>query len=137
MSYQKIFFAIISFVFLFSVAVPVFAINIWEGTTCAPDPSQGPTASCSLCDGLIVAQNIIRLLWELAIPIAVAMIIFGAFQMMFSAGSATLFATGKKTIFRAIEGLCWALAAWLIINTVLHLLAGHLNLPWNQISCFN
>ena len=136
MSYKKILLSITGLILLFSFATPVLAINIWEGTSCAPDPSQGPTASCSLCDGLVVAQNIIMLLWELAIPISVAMIIWGALQMMFAAGNQSRFENGKKTITLAVTGLIIALAAWLIINEVLFLLVKKgLDLPWHQLQC--
>lgn len=119
------------------ILAPAFAsaINIWEGTSCAPDPTQGPTGSCSLCDGLIVTQNIIQLLWELAIPISVVMIIVGALQMMFSTGNQSRFENGKKTITLAVTGLIIALAAWLIINEVLHLMTNGLDLPWHQLNC--
>lgn len=111
------------------------AINIWKGTSCAPDPNKGPTGACSLCDGLIVAQNIIMLLWELAIPIAVAMIIWGALQMILAAGNQQKFSRGREIITNAVWGLIIALAAWLIVNEILHLMTNGLDIPWSQIEC--
>lgn len=119
-----------------------WAINIWEGTSgggCNVPGSGGgglDINACTLCDGLIVAQNIIMFLFELAPIIAVAMIIWGALVMMFAAGNQARFTKGREIITNAIWGLIIALAAWLIINEVLHLLAKPgFDWPWNQIKC--
>lgn len=108
---------------------------IWRGTSCTPDQAKGPTGVCTLCDAIIVAQNIINFLFELAIPIAVAMIVWGAFVFMTAGGSEDRVASGKKIMTSAVIGLVIALGAWVIVNIVLHALTGTVNFPWNEVRC--
>jgi len=129
--------------FFFSLAAflsfPLFASaqNIWKGAKCGGIAivTGGPTGPCSFCDAVIVSSNIITYLTELAIVIAVAMIAYGAILMMISAGNQTKFADGRSTMTSAIIGLVVTLSAWLIVNTILHLLSGNSPIPWNQIQC--
>lgn len=127
-----------SFVFL-ALSAMLFAptasaFSIWQGTSCAPD-NRAPVGPCSFCDALKVTANIVQFLFKVAIPIAVAMIVWGAFRMMTSGGSEQNVESGKKTVTSAVIGLVIVLAAWIIINTVLHLLAGGIDFPWNEINC--
>lgn len=116
-------------------AADIFKIKIWEGTSCAGSGGGGPTSSCSLCDALIVASNIIESLFKVAILVSTVMIIYGAIRLMTSGGSENSVTEGRDAIKNAIIGLVIALAAWIIINTLLHILTGTPNLPWNKITC--
>lgn len=116
-----------------SAASDIFKIKVWEGTSCGG--SGGPTGSCGLCDALIVASNIIDDLFKVAILVSTVMIIYGAVRLMTSGGSEKSVSEGKDAIKNAVIGLVIALAAWIIINTLLHILTGNPNLPWNKISC--
>lgn len=131
--------AVVALVVVLTVAAPVAeAQNIWEGAWCGGTSiitTGGPTGPCGFCDGLIVASNIIRFLFQISIVIAVGMIIWGAFQLMTAGGSEERVSGGKKTITAALTGLVIALAAWLIVNELLHLLSGRADFPWSQISC--
>ena len=111
--------------------------GLWKGTSCAPGGGvgTGPTSSCSFCDGIIVTQNIIGILFEIAFPIAVGMIVYGAIRLMLAGGSESNVSSGKEIITNAIIGLVIALCAWVIVNEVLHLLTGDINLPWSTITC--
>jgi len=108
---------------------------IWKGTG-----SGGKTCNvagpCDFCDALIVAQNIIQFLFEMAIPIAVAMIAYGAIRMMISAGSEERVRSARHIMTSAVVGLVIALSAWIIVNTVLHVLAKDATVAvWNEITC--
>jgi len=108
--------------------------GIWDGASCAAD-GNGPTEPCSFCDALVVIRNIVTLLFEIAIPLATAMIVYGAIRLMLAAGSEENVKKSKATITNAVTGLVIALAAWVIVNTVLHILTGQADFPWNQINC--
>jgi len=122
-------------ILLFGVAFPALAIDIWKGAKCVEVAGGGPTQSCDFCDALTVTQNIIGYLTELAFVIVIAMIVWGALQMVISAGSSEKFAHGKKGITDAVIGLLVIMATWLIINEFLHIMTGGLAIPWDQISC--
>lgn len=121
-------------ILLFSVVSPALAINIWEGAKCAPEGG-GPTSSCDFCDALTVAQNIIGYLTQLAFVLVTAMIVWGALQMVISAGSSEKFTHGKKGITDAVVGLLVIMATWLIINEFLHLMTGGIAIPWDKVHC--
>jgi hypothetical protein len=108
--------------------------NIWRGTGKGGETCNvgGP---CNLCDALIVVQNVVTLLFTLATPLAVGMIIYGAIRLMIAGGSKEQMSSAKKIITNAVLGLIIALSAWVIVNEVLHLLTGRLNYPWADITC--
>ena len=123
-----------TFYFLLSVRFASAQLNIWEGTgeggvTCNVG---GP---CSFCDALKVTSNIVQLLFQIAIPIAVAMIIYGALRLMFAGGSTERVTQSRKIMTSAVIGLIIALSAWIIVNTLLHVLTGNPSFPWNEITC--
>lgn len=137
-----IFFLFNIFYFLFSVdlafAQTAWGKGIWYGAKCGGSPlgaGEGPRGSCSLCDAIIVAQNIIQMLFEIAVPIAVIMIAWGAFVFMTAGGSEERITKGRKVMTAAVIGLTIALGAWIIVSTILHLLSGNLAFPWNNVSC--
>ena len=123
------------FVLIFLPAI-AGAVSIWDGT----GPPEGPTCNvggpCGFCDALKVVKNIITFLFEIAIPIAVVMIVYGAIRMMLAGGSSENVSASRKIMTNAFMGLVIALGAWIIVNTILHILSpGGVNLPWNQINC--
>ncbi|MDP1706393.1 MAG: hypothetical protein Q8L36_01060 [bacterium] len=141
---KKIFSIIALPILFFSIISPAnAAINIWQGTgsggvTCNQSAvnSEGMmTNACDFCDALVVAKNIINYLTQLAFVLVTAMIVWGAIQMIISAGSSEKFTHGKKGITDAVIGLLVIMATWLIINEFLHLLNGNLTLPWDNIQC--
>ncbi|MBI5733201.1 hypothetical protein HY967_04630 [Candidatus Jorgensenbacteria bacterium] len=110
--------------------------GIWASTTCAATSYiGGPNKPCSFCDGLVVIQNIIRFAFDIAIPIAVAIIVYGAVILMIAGGSEERVRQSKSIITAAFIGLCITLAAWVIVNTLLHILTGNIALPWNRVTC--
>jgi hypothetical protein len=110
------------------------AINIWEGTG-----SGGTTCNvagpCTFCDGLVVASNILTLLFQIAIPIGIAMIVWGSINMMIAGGSTEKVSSAKKTITSAVVGIIIVFAAVLILKTLFQLLSGSPDFPWESITC--
>jgi len=123
---------------LLSIPSITSAQNIWKGATCggtSPIVDGGPPGPCSFCDAVIVGNNIITYLTELAILVTVSMIVYGAITMMISGGNQSKFEDGKSKMTSAIIGLVVVLSAWVIVNTIMHLLAGNSAAFWNQIKC--
>ena len=107
-------------------------LNIWRGTSGGGCNITGP---CNFCDALVVVRNIITLLLEIAIPLAVAMMVWGAISLAIAAGNEQRIASGRKTITAGVWGTIIALCAWLIVNTLLQILSGNLSFPWAEIRC--
>ena len=114
-----------------------FAQNIWKGTSCAVEGG-GPTKPCGLCDLLVVGMNIIDILTQASFLIVAAVVVWGAFLMITSAGSDSKMAEGKKKITSAVIGLVVVLTAWVIVNTAFMAIAaisGASEISWNSIKC--
>ena len=129
------------FVVILLVPAPASALNIWEGAYCDGGENiqritdGGPVGSCTICDAYVVAKNIITFLIELSFTIAVAMIVWGAIQMIISTGNPGKVSQAKSIMINALIGLAIALASWLIINTIITVLAPGHPMLWNQIQC--
>ncbi len=70
----------------------------------------------------LLDKIIFTLTYVIAAPIAVLMIIVGAFQMLTAGGEPEKFSKGKKTILFAAVGFAILLAADLLISLVLEIL---------------
>ncbi|MDI6820589.1 MAG: hypothetical protein QMD65_00205 [Patescibacteria group bacterium] len=131
-----LFIILIAFSFLPIITHGAEGTGIWASTTCAATSNTGgPNKPCSFCDALIVTKNIIDFLFKVAIPLAVAIAVYGAVMMMLAAGSEERVRKSKQIITRAFIGLAIALSAWVIINTFLHILTGQPDFPWATITC--
>ncbi len=95
--------------------------------------------SCQFCDLLTLVNKIINFaLYDIAIPLSVIFIIYGGFVIMTAGASPERVKTGRSVIKAAVVGLLIALFAWMIINTILTVLAGQKFEPWkfnNRIIC--
>ncbi len=63
-------------------------------------------------------QSIVNWLITIATPIAVGMILIGAFQMIFSGGSPERFATGRKTILYTAIGYAIIVVGWGMVSII-------------------
>jgi hypothetical protein len=81
------------------------------------------SANCqnSTAEGLL--QSIVKQLFVIATPIAVGMILIGAFQMLLSGGNEDKFTTGKKTVLYAVIGYAIILIGWGITSIIQSLLS--------------
>ncbi|MDP2856271.1 MAG: pilin [bacterium] len=80
--------------------------------------------SCDFCDIGRVITNIFNFLRnDIAFPLAVLMVIYGGVVMIFSAGSSSRVASGRKILMSAVIGFAIVFGASLIINTALTVLS--------------
>lgn len=139
-------FLVTSYQLFFSVPTASADAGIWKGTTgCTEYNDKGMCVksvtcnkgieACSLCDALKVTYNIINYLVKMVIPIGVGFIVYGALRLMISMGNPQNVSAGTKIMTNAVIGIMVALAAWALINTLLHLIAGDVDFPWNQVTC--
>lgn len=84
-------------------------------------PCGGPgEPQCEFLHLIVLANNIIAFLIKyLALPIAIVMFTYAGWLLMTSADSPGQRATAKKIILNVIFGLVIAVAAWVIIKTIL------------------
>lgn len=134
------------------VVTHALSFNIWDGTEVTSSfrnasgtlTTQTKTCnvagSCNLCHALRVFQNIVQILFQIAIPLAVILIVYGGIRLMMSGGSEQNVSASKEIIINAIIGLAIALSAWILVNVVITLIAttsiSDMDFSlWNKINC--
>ncbi len=72
-------------------------------------------------------------------PLSAVMIVVGGIMVMTAGGSTSRVAKGREMVTAAIIGLLIALLSWLIIDTIIKIIAQGWNSlqigPWNKLSC--
>lgn len=140
---------ILSFVVLFCVTPLITqaamgdlltkGINIWHGAKCGGSVipmDAGPQGPCDLCDAIVIASNILGYMFDLVLFVLTPVFIaYGAFTLMVSQGNPTSISKGKKILSSTVIGLVITLIAWLIINTLFHIVTGSSMNPWSNIGC--
>src|ERR1035437_2989624 len=83
-----------------------------------------PAIPCDFNALMALINTIVKfILFDMAIPIAAIMFAYAGFLMVTAGGEAAGARTKAKSIFtNAIFGLILAVAAWLIVNTILSIL---------------
>lgn len=69
-------------------------------------------------DPIALISSIVEWLIIAGAPVAVVMIIYGAFQIMTAQGDTEKFATGRKTIVYAVVGYGIIICAWGIVAVI-------------------
>ncbi|MEW6610168.1 MAG: pilin [Patescibacteria group bacterium] len=108
--------------FAFS-ALPVHAFSFFSDKVVARDCFD--CGACSICDLLLMASKGMRFLLSLSGAIALALLVYGGFQLLISQGKAEAVEHGKKMISGTVVGLfIILLAAWVWPNWVIISLKG-------------
>ncbi len=155
--FKKTALIVVAFIFFaLPFTTSALSFNLWEGTETTNSFTSGTllysststcnvSGACTFCHALIVVQNAIAILFQVAIPVAVIFIIIGAIIMMTSGGSESRLKTARAFMTNAAVGLAIGLASWLMINTIVKLIANSsfrtttgetrdLRI-WNRIEC--
>ena len=101
---------------------------------------------CTVCDLFQLLQNIFNFIWVISIPLAVLLLAYGGLLMVvpFSGESTEMYKKGGKVIKNALLGLVLVTFSWLIIDTIIKVVAGQeignrepakIFGPWNTIEC--
>ena len=116
---MRVIFSILMIVFFMSLPfVHVSAIEV--GLPNPICPQDNPNCERSDVPGLL--KSIVNWLIEIGAIVAVGMVIWGAFQMMFAGGDPEKFKTGRNTIFYTVVGYAILLIGWGITAIVKELL---------------
>ena len=93
--------------------------------------------ACTVCDFYVLIQNIINFFLFMLAPLATLAAIYVAFLFMFSGGSPAKITAAKEKLWLVVIGIFWGLGSWLVLNTILEVVAnkGVFPWPWNQINC--
>ncbi|MDD3434389.1 MAG: pilin [Candidatus Pacebacteria bacterium] len=96
--------------------------------------------ACTVCDLLVLVQNVINFVLQLAFWICIVIIIVGAFMWMLSFGNQKNITAGQKLITNAIIGLAIVLLAWVIVHTFFWFIKeiGGFNMTgsWWHLECY-
>jgi len=71
------------------------------------------------------------------IPLTTIAAVYIAFLFMTSGGSSSKITDAKGKLWLVLLGIFWVLGSWLVLNTILNIVAnpGAFPWPWNQIRC--
>lgn len=79
-----------------------------------------PATGCGFDELMTLINNVIKfLLFTIATPLAALIFVYAGIMLLTSGGSSEKMTTAKKILKNVIIGYVIALAAWLIINTIL------------------
>lgn len=105
--------------FLLGMGLPILA-QAQGGFLSGISPTCYDTGVCDFCDVGKVITNIFKFLRnDIALPLAVLMVIYGGIVMIFSTGSPARVTKGRKILISAVIGFAIVFGASLIINTTL------------------
>lgn len=125
-------------IILFSIFYFLFSIFIAQAAGLVPCGGSGKS-TCTWCQLMQLIKNVIDFLMYLVFPLAAVMIVVGGIMLMTAAGSTSRVAKGREIVTAAIIGLLIALLSWLILDTIIKIIAvGWTNLnigPWNELRC--
>lgn len=122
-------------ILMFSI---LFLFFIYYGASAALVPcGYGVGAPCTLCDLLVMVNNIVNFLTAISISIATIMILWGGFLLLMAAGNEEKLKSAKSVLTTAIIGLVIVLVSWIIINTLIVFFGSSSGFPWPwyQINC--
>lgn len=119
---------IISSVGIFLILFPLMAgaaglVPCGRGVNDSETPNIDESLPCTVCDLLVLAQNVLKFAFEIAFLIVVGFIVYGGFRWIFSLGKEENIKAGQQIITNAIIGIVIILSAWIIVNTVFWLIA--------------
>lgn len=122
--------------FLFGGLISPASAQIWDGGSDGYNVQCNESGAdpCDLCDAYKVASNLVDFLIDIALGIATLFIAIGAILIMISGANEKRYEMGKKSVTNAVLGLFITLGAWLVVNTLITILAPETE-GWNNITC--
>ncbi len=93
--------------------------------------------SCTVCDILVLGENIIDFGLKTAVPVAAILFLWAGFLILLSGARPSWISKGKDVFRYTTIGLFIMFGSWLVANTILKSLAGDddISKKWNEIQC--
>ena len=93
--------------------------------------------ACTVCDFYVLIQNIINFFLFMLAPLATLAAVYIAFLFLFSGGSPAKITDAKGKLWLVVIGIFWVLGSWLVLNTIINLVANPSAFPWpwNKPNC--
>lgn len=127
---------------VFLTALPLFLPFAPRASAAGLVPCGGLNEkACSFCDLLQLWKRLIDFIMvDLLFPVATVMIVVGGFFIMTAGESPERAKRGRGIITAAVVGILIALFSWLIIDTIIKVLAPNFNAvtgfgQWNELKC--
>ncbi len=99
------------------------AMNLMQGVS---DKCHGPksTGDCTLCDMLVVAHNVAKLIFVTMSAIALIILLIAGVGLILNMGNMQTVAQNKKMIANTVIAVVIILLAWTIVNLSIYTLVG-------------
>ena len=112
-----------SFVIVFLVLIIPVILLAQEAPTGLVTCGTADTPPCDFNSFMALINKVINfILFKMALPIAALMFAYAGFELVSSGGSTEKRGVAKSVFTNAVLGLIIAVAAWLIISTILSIL---------------
>tara|TARA_B100000745_G_scaffold74148_2_gene44704 strand:+ start:2067 stop:2999 length:933 start_codon:yes stop_codon:yes gene_type:complete len=120
----------------FFLMIMVMLPNVSLAQQIVPEACDDP-ATCGTCEFVDLINNLIQFILWFATIAATIMILYGGFRLVTSQGSVEALKKAKSIITNVVIGYVLALAAFLIINTLLSIILPNTSpvLGWQKIEC--
>jgi hypothetical protein len=129
---------ILLFIIFLSLVACLLSLSSAQAAGLVPCGGEGQNP-CTWCHLMQLIKNVINFLMYIVFPLAAIMIVVGGIMIMTAGGSTERVAKGKEIVTAAVVGLLIALLSWLIIDTIIGIIAvGWDSLkigPWNKLKC--
>lgn len=112
---------------LFVLIIPQTILANGGLVTCA-----GP--DCTFCDLFYMFNGVLDWLFGIVILIAVLLIAYAGFMLVFSRGDTSAISKGKSMLINTIIGIVIMLMAWTIVDTFMKLVMGGDFGVWNEVT---
>ncbi len=125
---------------IFFIAFLVLIVFLPNLTRAGLVPCGGPGQDpCTICHLFLMLNNIVKfIMFTIAPPLAVLMLIVGGAMFFFAGGAPTKIEGAKRIITAVFIGLLIIFCAWVIVNTIFAktgLIESESILHWYDISC--
>ena len=106
-----------------------------------PVECRNDVRACNFCALLKMGENIVDLLFQLLVIVAVILIVVAGFKLVTSGGNPQALESAKSMLANVIIGFVIVMSAWLIVDTIFRMLAQEnegINFKvWNEIQGVN
>lgn len=107
------------------IAIVLFATPAFADFTPIVQCGGAGESPCTICDIPVVISRLINyVIYVIATPLAIFMVIVGGFMMLTAGPSPQRYETGKKALTNTLIGISFIYLSWIIVNTVLLIMAG-------------
>ena len=116
--YSKLLTLMFAGVVALSLATPVEVFAQYSAGL-VPEACSTDVTKCDFCSFIEMTSNVINLLFQILVIVAVIMVVVTGFRLVTSGGNVSAMEKSKESLTNVIIGFVIVLSAWMIVDTVI------------------